>query len=921
MRIISGSIVNYLKSWLGEDFDNNRPNMVFSAWTGFFAHPIYYFLCTKLLTGFEDSLFFRFGSALLCLPVLLEKWLPSVLRPWLGIYWYCSIIFILPISFTFLLLLNNFSGMWLVCEVTMIFFTMILVGHFGLVFFILGVGIPLGYFCFFLYGGQNIIWGHQHLSYIVPIPVALWSGVIFINNAQKSAILVEKTKGFVALAGSIAHEMRNPLGQIKFSLDSIEHTLPSPTFQKGDQTLPNQHLNRLYSHLAQGQVAIKRGLQVIAMTLNEVGGKPIAPESLEYLDAAKATQKAIEEYSFDTEGERKKVLLQVQSNFTFKVNETAYVFVLFNLIKNALYHLKSKPEAGITITVQGSRITVRDTGPGIAPDVLPKLFGNFVSTNTTGGTGLGLAYCQRTMQAFGGSIACDSVLGQYTEFTLQFPPLAPEAIDAYEQQVLHSAQAALHGKRILVVDDQDTMRKSTRAMLQGLDAQLDEAENGQLAIEKLRHAPYDLIVMDLNMPPLDGYAAAEAIRQGAVPSQKNIPILAYTAESAYVAHVKTQKVGMNGFVSKPCSRTELLKALYTAVEAAQANAQTVDLTVLQGKTIVVADDEEANRKIVKAYLENAGSLVLEATYGTDVLEILEAGTRVHAVLMDMHMPVMGGVQVTRLMRAHNGRKHIPVIALTANFTDNHVQEALEAGMNDFISKPIDKKQMLEKLALLLLDRKHERPGTSNALYVVPVVAIAAQPAAPAPTVAVPTDSAAQTEVAQQPTKPQTTETATAGPGVMYPQRGSAPPPPNFPPWTPEQLAHLQATAASGLALLAVERLEDMRKIDLELMKECIDGYTAKMVTQFASMRQQMASKQDFEGFSFTLHSMVGNAGEAGLHALHQYLRYRVYAGVAQDHQWPIEENWIDTAQDLYTQSMVAMKATYLLGYVAPVETA
>lgn len=633
------------------------------------------------------------------------------------LYWFVTITLGLPTIFTFLMLMNDFGKIYMACEVMVIFLLPIFLRGVTSVIASLTIGTVLGYFAYLFFSPSEYAFGNyqEFLEFSPLLGFALLTGGIFINDFKEGVRVheiriaaQEQEKSLKALAGSIAHEMRNPLGQIRFSLHGIRNLLPRPVAHAGVDAAPPAlslpDLNTLYTHVAQGETCIDRGLQIIAMTLDEVSGKPISEASFEYLQASKATQKAVDEYSFDTPGERAKVNVQIKNDFTIKANETAYIFILFNLIKNALFYFKQHPQATLTITVDATSVAVRDTGPGIPPKVLGTLFGSFVTSDKAGGTGLGLAYCKRTMLAFGGDIVCDSVLGQYTEFTLRFPTIYPAEIEQHEREVLSRAAPFFEGKRILVVDDQPFLRTSTRAMLNGLGTHHDEAEDGAQAIAKLRQGKYDLVIMDLNMPVLDGYAAAEQIRQGAVPGQKNIAIVAYTSESAYMAHVKTEKVGMNGFVSKPCTRLELIKALQAGMDAAAEKARLDDAaaTVLVGKTVLVADDSTFNRKIALAYLRSMGIEALEAENGLEVLERLSQDEAIDALLLDMEMPVMGGLQTAQELRSGTtAARQLPIIALTANCSDQHVAQAMAAGMNDFIAKPFSVDDLRAKLVKVL----------------------------------------------------------------------------------------------------------------------------------------------------------------------------------------------------------------------------
>ena len=116
-------------------------------------------------------------------------------------------------------------------------------------------------------------------------------------------------------------------------------------------------------------------------------------------------------------------------DFTIMADPVMLKYVLYNLIKNALYYVKILPDATIVISLTAQQIEVRDTGPGIAADVIPKLFDSFYTSHEQGGTGLGLSYCKRTMTSLGGDIHCHSALGHYTAFVLSFPVLSKQQVE------------------------------------------------------------------------------------------------------------------------------------------------------------------------------------------------------------------------------------------------------------------------------------------------------------------------------------------------------------------------------------------------------------------------------------------------------------------------------------------------------------
>jgi two-component system CAI-1 autoinducer sensor kinase/phosphatase CqsS len=510
-----------------------------------------------------------------------------------------------------------------------------------------------------------------------------------------------KLRATQALAGSIAHEMRNPLSQIRQNLERMQQALPQPSTTPEPQTLGVRQVDALYRHLAESELAVSRGLQVIAMTLDEVSAKPLDSASFSYLSAADASRKAVQEYGYEGDEERERVSVDVVEDFSFRGDETAYLFVLFNLIKNALYYLPLREDGRVTVTVDRHQVRVRDNGPGVAPELLPRMFEPFRSVGKSGGTGLGLAYCQRVIRAFGGDIACDSVLGEYTEFSMRLPPVNAAEAQAHSSAALQKARDTFHGKRLLVVDDDSALRTTTRHKLRLLEAQVDEAANGRRALEMLARQKYDLVVLDLNMPVLDGYALAERIRDGEVPANRDVCIVAYTSEPAHLASVKTQKAGMDGFVSKPCAQLPLLQALVHAFEHPASRARPED-GVLSGREVLLADDNPYNRKAMTAYLHQAGMKVTEAAHGQAVLELLRGRATWDAIVMDINMPGMSGLEAARAIRGSTlASRDVPIIALTAHSDDAMVAAAQAAGINAFLTKPVDAFVLYEKLRQLV----------------------------------------------------------------------------------------------------------------------------------------------------------------------------------------------------------------------------
>ncbi|WP_322047235.1 hybrid sensor histidine kinase/response regulator [Paraburkholderia sp. J67] len=817
---------------------------------GLLCHPIYYVVWTYVLPQPYDNLFLRLSAALVCVPLIFQARWPKRFSTHLLIYWHACLIYVLPFVCTFLAIRNGFSTMWMMTEVMMIFIMALCIDSPLLLMGCIGIGIVASSLAAFVTSPTPIILSAADISNIALLPVVVLCSMAFNHAIGKGRIFVEKNRALKALAGSIAHEIRNPLSQLRYVLDGIEETLPPST--EFDRTTVLTHANSalLYRYLAHGQLSIERGLRIIAMTLDEVSAKPLRSDHLVYLRAANTTRKALDEYGFADEVERSKVRLLVLDDFVFKIDETVYLFTLFNLIKNALHHMAVQPSATLTLMVDRHTVVVRDTGPGVSPEVLPHLFEPFRTAGNSAGTGLGLAYCQRAMHAFGGTISCHSELGAFTQFTLRFPAVSEREFAEHEREIFDRAMPVFEGKRILLVDDDADQRAKVQRVLEKLGSQVRETDNGQRALTLLQDRgtpPFDLVLMDVNMPVMDGYTATERIRAGRDFPNRNVLIAGFTAESGNVAHVLARRAGMDDVISKASSTMDLIAALQALFEKGDRQHLGKGIDGFQGKLVLVADDDTYSRLVAKAYLERCGASVIEAENGNAVLASLNSlqdGTCIDAIVIDMNMPGMGGVEAASLIRARTDRyARIPIVALTAQTDMDAVRECLAAGMNEVVTKPVQVGALYAALARQFARQRVLGNVAGNLMK-------------------------------------GNASAASLAPGDARPL-------------APED------------DLLDEKQLDELARLDL------LDQTFLNGIAQIRSLLPQLAEasqKRDIEAAHAALHRLLGVSGNMGAQALHAWVR-PIYPRLV-DGQWPAEPDWLERTTALGERSADALEAYF-----------
>lgn len=517
---------------------------------GSIAFPAIYLLrFTGKLPPLYDDLPWRLPAALLCLGCATRRFWPERLQRWFIPFSWVTVFYSLAFLLPYLLLQNNASTPSVANMVVSVVLVILLTDWRNTIVMLAG-GYALSIGVYWLVHPHPAL-PASFLIWWVPLSGVLVAGGSISKYVEKRAELERMRRLYSGMAGSVAHEMRTPLAQVQHALDTIEVRLRGARTEDGAKLSPGD-LAQVLGIAAQGRRAIDRGLQAITLTLQQLSERAVDTSHFKRLSAAACVRKAVDDYAFENAEQRARVHLRVVEDFSFLGDETALELVVFNLLKNALYYMPLHPDLSITVTVESApqhRILVRDTGPGIRPEIAAGLFEEFQSVGKVEGTGLGLAFCRRSMRACGGDISCRSVPGLFTEFTLVFPP-APTGAG---QPALPAAAppANLAGRTVLVVDDSAFNRMIVRARLAELGVQVVEAQHGGEALRMIDEgARPAAILMDMQMPGLSGVETTRALRSRPAPANA-IPVLGLSANDLPAWREGALREGMNGYLTKP----------------------------------------------------------------------------------------------------------------------------------------------------------------------------------------------------------------------------------------------------------------------------------------------------------------------------------------------------------------------------------
>ncbi len=387
--------------------------------------------------------------------------------------------------------------------------------------------------------------------------------------------------------------------------------------------------------------------------------------------------------------------------------------ILTNLVGNAIKFTKLgeviieavlQSETATTATIAFS---VTDTGIGIPEAAQTRLFHPFAQVDASmtrryGGTGLGLAISRQLVELMGGTIGVESSpkAGSKFWFNLTFEK-QPEGSSIQ----VTSAALDLTQLRLLVVDDNETNRTIVRYQVSAWGIEVDEAENAAIALQKLRDraesgTPYDLAILDMQMPEVDGETLGLQIKSDRALAATKLIMM--TSVHRWGSAKRMAELGFSAYLIKPVKQSRLLDCIMSTLSSVEsvksANLRPVH-TLPQANSklkILLVEDNIVNQKVTLNQLKHLGYTADVAANGKEAIEMLNQ-IPYNLVLMDCQMPILDGYAATRSIREQQSERQTVIIALTANAMLEDRERCLAAGMDDYLSKPISKEKLSEKL--------------------------------------------------------------------------------------------------------------------------------------------------------------------------------------------------------------------------------
>ncbi|HGF5117877.1 TPA: hybrid sensor histidine kinase/response regulator [Vibrio parahaemolyticus] len=672
-------------------YEYAEPNLTLVGWMGFIGFPLYYFVWDFMFPQSYENLPLRLFCSALFFGIIFRNRLSSSWRKYVHVYYQITITTCLPFFFFYMLLMNDWSNVWVMSFMSAIFLHILLVHVTRVMFAQTFAGIGLATFFAWIAKGFHLDitmdWTHVPIFLFIYV----FGNMFYFRNQVEHEAKVSLAKSFGA---GIAHEMRNPLSGLCTSIDVIQSVLPNKKAmgEKDQYVMSGEDVTLLREVSADAMNIIHSGNETIDLLLTSIDENRVSRSSFKRYSAQSVVEKAIESFSYKRSTDRFAISFDARSEFDFLGSDTLLKYVMYNLFKNAFHH-RSSDEFHIHVSMQSNdtanQIVVTDNGSGIAPDVIRHIFQDFYTTGKSGSYGLGLPFCKKVMRSFGGNIKCISQPGEWSQFTLTFPPITSDTVTEIKDELTKM-------KSILLVSNQDIIvqKMADISRFMGFDVTVLDVKS--VFKKKEYEFEFDLIFVDVESldvleNQLDRIESLLSFTEARVVYLfEHKPAQRAKKAGHDPIWVETQAWLLN-------TKATIERLLYDSTYIS-STLPSAPLDKSIKRTIMVVDDNESLRKFTAMLLEKQGFEVVQKEDGQQALDTLEK-ENIDLILMDIEMPIMDGVEASRRIR--NSEKPyatVPIIAHTGDSSPVTLDKIGSSGMSDFIVKPADKNRLFDKIA-------------------------------------------------------------------------------------------------------------------------------------------------------------------------------------------------------------------------------
>jgi len=514
-----------------------------------------------------------------------------------------------------------------------------------------------------------------------------------LKAAAKEAELASRAK--TDFLSAMSHDIRTPMNAI------IGLTLIAEK-NVDDQKLVSENLRKI--NLASNHLLTLIN-DILDISKVESGKLNVSPQTFSIVETVEnlmnLSQPMIKEKNIDFSFHISRMDKEYLYADQLRLNQ-----IYINILSNAIKYTEANGSVTVDMKEEESekegyvKLTYRvaDTGIGMSKEYMATMYQPFSRqtdsrVNKIQGTGLGLAITKQMVDLMEGTIECESEPGRGTTFTvtLDLPVSDHQRLDMKFDKM-----------DVLIVDDDEVLLETAVDTLESLGLVTEQASNGLEALGMIKHREqtgknYDIVIIDLKMPDVDGIETIRRIRSEV---KSKVPILLISAYSWSDVEQEAKEAGVNGFLSKPLFRSTLYDRISEILGTETKSSEPEnDYSDLEGMNILVAEDNDINWEIISTLLSMYGITTERAENGRVCLEKVKSATQgqYSLIFMDIQMPEMNGLDATKAIRALDDpwASSIPIVAMTADAFSENVTECLKAGMNGHLAKPIDIKLVIK----------------------------------------------------------------------------------------------------------------------------------------------------------------------------------------------------------------------------------